>query len=215
MPTPAGATTANVETREPRAPSRRWYRVAVVIMMLGFAAAAAWWPYADTGVFRAVEGFTRLSRFGGEVQIAEPGRHTFWIEGPCLSCHDNSPASYRKAATVSLQGPGGQAVPLRPIATNWLYNTSRREGRSLWVFDVTDPGAHRIKLDFNTTAPDWDNTPPSNIAISPGEGLPVRILRPMATFVFGGIGIAGALALVTRWRRKRFYDRTLGPARRG
>jgi hypothetical protein len=184
-------------------PSQRWYRVAMLLFVAGLVAAIAWWPYATTRIFDAVERFQRTGPFGGPVQLDETGTHTFWIEGTCLSCHGNLASEYRAAATVALIGPDGQDVPLRPAPTR-LYNTARREGRALWLFDVTSPGTHRLSLAFDTNG-DWDNTPPGNIAISKGVGLPVGIVRPMVGFAGGGALAALAISLTTYVRRKRYY----------
>jgi hypothetical protein len=191
----------------PPPPSKRWYRVAVVVAVLGLLAALAWWPYATTRIFDAVEGFERTGPFGGPIELDETGTHTFWIEGTCLSCHQNLPAEYRGAATVSVIAPDGSDVTLRPAPAR-VFNTARREGRSLWLFDVETPGVHRLSLAFDTSADDWDNTAPSNVAISPGNGLPVQIVRPM--FVLGGGGVLTgiAIAVVTALRRRRYYERS-------
>jgi len=184
-------------------PSRHWYRVAVAVAVLGLAAAGAWWPYATTRVFDAVEAFERTSRTGGPVELTDTGTHTFWIEGTCLSCHDNNPSEYREAATVAVIDPQGRTLELRPASAR-VFNTARREGRSIWLFDVRTPGTHQVSLDFDTTG-DWDNTPPANVAISAGDGLPVGIVRPMLQFVIGGGVLGLALALVTYLRRRRHY----------
>lgn len=189
----------------PPPPSPRWYRVAVAVAVLGFVAAAGWWPYATTRVFDAVEAFERTGPFGGPIDLTRRGTHTFWIEGTCLSCHDNMPSEYREAATVEIIDPAGRDLPLRPAPAR-VFNTARREGRSLWLFDVKAPGTHRLSLDFDTTG-DWDNVPPANVAISAGNGLPVGIVRPMFRFAIGGVLVALAIAGVTYARRRRYYDR--------
>jgi hypothetical protein len=185
-------------------PSPRWYRVAVAFVVAGLVAAVAWWPYATTRIFDAVEAFERTGPYGGPVELAEPGTYTFWVEGTCLSCHDNLPSEYRNAATVAVVSPEGQEIELRDAAPR-LYNTARREGRALWLFDITTPGTYRISLAFDTSG-DWDNTPPGNVAISHGNGLPVGIVRPMALFAGGGILAGLALAVVTFLRRRRYFD---------
>jgi hypothetical protein len=189
----------------PPPPSKRWYRVATAVVVLGFLAAAAWWPYATTRIFDAVERFDRTGPFGGPIDLEETGTHTFWIEGQCLSCHDNLPSEYRAAATVAVIGPDGRDVELRPAPAR-VYNTARREGRSLWLFDVRSPGIHRLSLAFDTGG-EWDNVPPGNVAISKGVGLPVGIVRPMALFAGGGVVAGLGIALLTYLRRKRYYER--------
>ena len=186
-------------------PSKQWYRLSWVLVLVGFVAAGAWWAYGTSRVYDAVEEFVRAAPFGGQVVLTERGTHTFWIEGDCLSCHDNEPEEYREAATVSVTGPDGEAVRLRP-APSRVFNTARREGRSLWLFDVDDPGPHRIALDFDTSG-DWDNRVPGNIAVSQGVGLPITIVRPMFLFAGGGIGLGAAVAVVVGVRRRRHYAR--------
>jgi hypothetical protein len=186
-----------------RAPSTRWYRVAWALVGLGVVAAAGWWPYATTRVYDAVEAFARTGPQGGAVDLASPGPHTLWVEGPCLSCHDNNPHEYRAAATVSVVDAAGTRLELR-AAPPRVFNTARREGRALWNFDAVRAGPHRIALDFDTSG-DWDNTPPADIAVSRGNDLPVRIVRPMFLFAGGGIGGGVALAVLTWQRRRRYY----------
>jgi hypothetical protein len=188
-----------------RPPSKRWYRLCSAFVLLGMAAAVAWWPYSTSRVYDAVEAFTRTAPFGGKVALPEAGTHTFWIEGTCLSCHDNSPQEYRAAATVSVTDPAGRALRLRP-APNRVFNTARREGRSLWLFDAPTAGVYAIALDFDTDGKDWDNTPPDDIAIGRGAGLPVGIVRPMAMFAGGGIAAAAVVGGITWWRRRRYFD---------
>ncbi len=194
---------------DPRPPSPRWYRLAGLIVVAGLVAAGAWWPYATTRIFDAVEAFDRLGPFGGEVALREAGTHTFWIEGTCLSCHDNDPAEYRAVATVAVNAPQGTALRLRPAPAR-VFNTARREGRSLWLFDAPRPGRYRVSLDFDTSG-NWDNNPAQNIAISDGIGLPVRVVRPMFLLALGGIGLGAAISAVTWSRRRRYYARTAAP----
>ena len=190
----------------PPPPSTRWYRLAVVVIVGGLLAALAWWPYATTRIFDAVEDFERTGPFGGPIELDETGTHTFWIEGTCLSCHTNLPAEYREVATVSVISPDGKDLELRPAPAR-VFNTARREGRSLWLFDVETTGVHRLSLAFDTGGDDWDNAAPSNVAISPGNGLPVGIVRPMALFAGGGIAAGLGIIATTAVRRRRYYER--------
>ena len=190
--------------------SKRWYRLASALLGLGLVAAVAWWPYSTNRVFDAVEGFSRIAPFGGEVELTSRGTHTFWIEGTCLSCHDNEPAEYRAAADVEVRDPDGRPVPLRP-GDDRVFNTARREGRALWLFDAPMPGTYTVSLAFDTDGETWDNTTPENIAISEGRGLPVGIVRPMAWFAGGGAGAAAAVALFVAWRRRRYFDARSDP----
>ena len=185
--------------------SKRWYRLSSALLLLGVAAAVGWWPYSTSRVYDAVEAFTRAAPFGGEVRLTSAGTHTFWVEGACLSCHDNEPSEYRAAASVEVRAPDGRPLRLR-AADDRVFNTSRREGRALWLFDAPEPGTYAISLDFDTDGETWDNTPPENIAISKGRGLPIGIVRPMVLFAGGGALAAGAVALFVHWRRRRYWD---------
>jgi hypothetical protein len=176
-----------------------------VFVVAGLVAAGAWWPYATSRVYDAVEDFTRVGPYGGKVSLTSAGPHTIWIEGSCLSCHDNDPPEYRAAATVSLRDPDGQQVALHPAAAR-VFNTSRREGRSIWRFDAPRPGPYVLSLDLDTSG-DWDNALPADLAVSRGNGLPVGIVRPMALFAGGGIAIGAAIALVISVRRRRHFAR--------
>lgn len=186
-------------------PSKRWYRVAVGLAVVGLVAAAAWWPVATTRVFDAVEAFERTGPFGGAVELRTSGTHTFWVEGSCLTCHQNDPGTYRAAATVAVVDPRGRRLELRPAPAR-LYNTARREGRALWLFDVVAPGPHQVSLDFDTSG-DWESTRPANVAVGRGEGLPVGIVGPMASMSLAGAAAGAALTAVTAVRRRRHYRR--------
>ncbi|HVF33631.1 MAG TPA: hypothetical protein VM933_11400 [Acidimicrobiales bacterium] len=192
---------------QPPPPSPGWYRAAVAVAVAGLVAAATWWPYATTRVFDAVEAFERTGPYGGPVELTTTGTHTFWIEGPCLSCHDNLPGEYREVATASVLAPDGRELALRPAPAR-VFNTARREGRSLWLFDVRTPGVHRLSLALDTGGEDWENTAPANVAVGAGNGLPVGIVRPMAALGAGGIVGGGVLAVVTAVRRRRYYERS-------
>lgn len=192
-----------------RPPSERWYRLAGVIAVVGILAALAWWPYAATRVHNAVYAFERTSPFGGRVDL-DAGRHTLWIEGDCLSCRGNEPPEYRAVATVELRRidvEGSAPVTLRPCPPTWLYNTGAREGRALYVFDLAESGTYGLRFSLDTSSSEWDNRPPANLAIGEGYGLPVHIVRPMATLAIGGITVALVLTGITMLRRRRFYER--------
>ncbi len=184
-------------------PSTGWYRLSWALIVTGLLAAGAWWPYSSSRVFDAVEAFTRAGPSGGQVQLAAAGTHTLWIEGACMSCHDNNPSEYRRAAEVAVVSEAGKPLSLR-AAPPRIFNTARREGRAIWLFDAPTAGAYRIELDFDTSG-DWDNVVPSNIALSAGSGLPVGIVRPMVGFAGGGAVVAAAVAVVTAVRRRQFY----------
>ncbi|HEX2851206.1 MAG TPA: hypothetical protein VHN98_11655 [Acidimicrobiales bacterium] len=203
-------TTTSTPPRRPQAPSKRWYRVAAAIAGLGLLAALAWWPWAVTRIFYATDAFVRTrGMFGGRVELSHPGAHTLWIEGDCISCVGNEPREYRKVATVSITGPDGGALRVRPIGANWEYNTGGREGRALYVFDAPRPGAYVIRFDLDTSGRNWHSRLPSNLAVGRGVGLPVRIVRPMAALAGGGITAALLLTLLTYERRRRYFDRKM------
>lgn len=193
-----------------RPPGKRWYRVAGLVVVAGLVAAVAWWPYATTRIFDEVERFDRTGPYGGTVALDRTGTYTFWIEGSCLSCQGNLPSEYRAAATVAVVGPDGRDVALRPAPAR-LYNTARREGRALWLFDVTSPGPHRLSLAFDTEG-EWDNALPGNIALGRGVGLPVGVVRPMIGFAVGGALVGGILAGIVYLRRRRYYERSALPS---
>ena len=188
-----------------RPPSKRWYRLATSLFVVGLLAAGAWWFYATSRVYDEVEGFHRLPPFGGKVAIDETGTHTLWVEGSCLSCRANDPSEYRAAATVEVTDPDGEPVTLRD-APERLYNTSRREGRSLWTFDVAEPGTYTVAFDLDTTKTEWDNVVPDNLAIGEGRGLAVGIVRPMVVFALAGTAAAVGITAVTAVRRRRYYE---------
>lgn len=202
--------TAPGSRRARGAPTKRWYRVAAAIVALGIVAALAWWPYAVTRIFYATDAFVRIGPTGGRANLVHSGTHTFWIEGDCISCVGNEPREYRRVAVISITGPDGKRVALRPIKANWEFNTGGREGRALYLFDAPTPGAYVVRFDLNTTGDRrWHSRLPGNLAIGEGVGLPVRIVWPMAALAGGGIAIALGLTLVTHERRRRYYDRMM------
>lgn len=184
-------------------PSTRWYRLSWSFVALGLVAAGAWWPYATTRVFDEVEAFTRLGPSGGAVALASTGVHTIWVEGACLSCHDNNSQEYRKAARVSLVAPDRRPVPLRPAPAR-VFNTARREGRSIWLFDARKVGRYELSVDFDTSG-DWDNVVPSSVAVSRGIALPTHIARTMAELAGTGLAAALSIAVLTALARHRYY----------
>jgi hypothetical protein len=107
---------------------------------------------------------------------------------------------------VAVVGPDGQPISLRPAPAR-VFNTARREGRSLWLFEAPAPGTYRITFDLDTSE-GWESTLPGNLAISRGVGLPIGIVRPMAAFALGGLAAGALVAGVTWWRRRRFYERS-------
>jgi len=188
-----------------REPSRHWLKVSAVLALTGVVLGGAWWMYALVRIHDTVQDFER-TRFSsiGEVALDAPGRHTIWFEGSRLSSKGNEPAEYRQFSKLTLTDPSGQPVPYEPVAQDWTYNTTVREGRAIWTFDAPSAGKYAIRIEFDFMN-GWNNIPARNLAFGKGEGLPVRVVRPIVLILATTSGAAAALAWTTVRRRERTF----------
>ncbi|CAA9249436.1 MAG: hypothetical protein AVDCRST_MAG50-2516 [uncultured Acidimicrobiales bacterium] len=194
-----------------REPSKAWLKVSGAIAVLGLLLGGAWWMYALVQIHNTVKEFER-TRFSsmGDVTLDAPGRHTIWFEGSRLSEKGNEPSEYRQFSKLTLTGPDGQPVAFEPAKQERVYNTTAREGRAIWTFDAPSAGTYALRIEFDFSN-GWNNIPARNLAVGRGEGLPVRVVRPIALIMGTCFAAAALLAWSTMRRRERTFRRRWAP----
>ncbi len=214
---------AEARHRRSRPPSTRWYRLCGLVVLAGLAAAGGWWAWAVTANHYAIEEFARgavrgpfptppelgpyVASFQGRVEVRGSGPHTLWAEGTCMSCAGITTERYReRTLDVAVIDGQGQPLDIRPPPSEWVFNSGAgREGRALYVVEVPEPGTYGVR--WWVDVEDFDQRMPTSLALGEGVGLPARILRPMLAIAGAGVLAAVGLALLTRWRRQRWYRR--------
>jgi hypothetical protein len=184
--------------------STRWYKIAVLLVVLGLVAGVAWWARALLQVTDTVEGFRRIGR-GATVAVDEPGPHTVWAERPCAGyCPLEAADTYRRHIRVAFEAAGGDGHAPRvvPHPSGGRYNVGQgRDGRAVWL--VTFPAAGEYRVDVRSDA----EVISPELWLGEGEHLPARVLVPAVQLA--AVGVAGGLVLtlLTYRARRRSADR--------
>jgi len=179
------------------APSRWWYLLAGAIVLAGFAGMAAFiFPRLqamnDALIQVVVPGET-------EMTLDKPGTYTIFHEersvvGDRVYVSDNISGLRVTVTSAST----GKQVPVGPTALSETYTLGSRSGKSIFAFDITEPGAYRLAADYE----DGRAQPQAVLAVGHG------FLSSLLLTVFGSLGIvfaciAAAVAIVISvWRRR-------------
>ena len=168
-------------------------------------------------VFFAVFLFKNLSGLSGklqqavvpgtaEIHLSQPGDYTIFYE------HESVVRNrvYSTAQQVSglectlVSKTTGVVIPLTRSTTNSTYSISGRSGRSLLEFHVDQPGTYLLTAQYaeGQTGPE--------IVLAIGQGFVTGILTAVfggLAIVFGGIGLAVAIAVYTAVMRHKAAQR--------
>jgi hypothetical protein len=181
-----------------RPPGRRWYIVAILIAIAGWAAMAV------LLVSRLSGSADRMMRVvvPGEIELRlnEPGSYTIFheyrsnFEGTVYSVENIPPLEITVRSRAS-----GAALPLTDT-TSSRYSVGSREGRSLYQFEVPSAGAYQLVATYSTGR----TQPQTVLAIDRGfvGDLLVTILGGLL-FGLGGMVAAIVMSIVVFRRRRR------------
>jgi hypothetical protein len=178
-------------------PGRVWYAVAGLILVATFVV-GGWF------IFHRVAGAANAL-----TQIVVPGRAALPLAaGSYTIYHESSSTVDGKVYAVptvsglrvTVTGPNGSPVALvSPTATS-RYNVAGRSGVSLFNFEAAKAGTYRLTAAYD----DGRAGPQTVLAVGSGfvGGLLLTILGAFV-IMFGGIGGAIAIAVVTFIQRRR------------
>jgi hypothetical protein len=167
-----------------RPPGRRWYFLAILIFIAGWAGMAMFLASRLSG---SAERMMRVLVPGQtEIRLNEPGTYTIFhefqstFEGRVYNVDNISGLEITVRPSA-----GGAALPLKG-GTTTNYSVGSRSGRSLFQFEVTTPGAYRVV----GTYPTGRQQPQTVLAIDRG------FVGELLLTIFGGIAIAfGSMAI--------------------
>lgn len=98
---------------------------------------------------------------------------------------------------LTVTGPDGRAVAVRPYTASVTYDTAGHSGRAVGRFDVPDPGRYVV-------AARATGVPGAEIAIGPDLfGDLIGIFTGPLLVLLGGLILVGAILVFTFWWRRR------------
>jgi len=185
-------------TQAQPAPSRAWYLVAALILVAGWAAMATFLLARLGGIS---EHMMRVVVPGdAELRLSEPGTYTIFHEYRSSldgRVYDVPTLSGLEIAVRAL--PGRENVSLTQAMSS-SYKLNAVAGRSLFNFEVQQPGAYQISAAYS----DGRREPQTVLAVDRGfvGGLLLTILGSLA-LALAGSGIAAAIIVVVAIKRYR------------
>jgi len=180
-------------------PNIWYYGLAVLIIVLGFAAFAG---SIYSGITDAESGLLQIAAPGGaDLFLREPGEYIIFYE--------NNSFMDGKFYSTSEQIPGleihvrekatGLDLAAYPTKSSFTYSLGSRSGRSIMAFTALRAGIYQVNASYSGSA-----GPKVVLAIGKGmvEGLFSSIMISLAA-LFGSIAIAAVITFVTYRKRKK------------
>ena len=180
-------------------PGRHWYWIAAAILVAS-AAAATWFILSRLG---GLEGELARVVVPGqtEIPLAEPGRYTIFhepesvVDGRYYAAPTISGLEVRVESTAT-----GATIPLAVPPASTSYEIGGHSGVSIFVFDLEEPGWHRILAGYA----DGRGEPRTVLAIGLGfVGKLFAMILGGAAIGLGGFAVAVVLASVVLLKRRR------------
>jgi hypothetical protein len=200
------STTAPVPASRPPGPG--WYAVAVVIAIAGWIGMGV---LIHAALGSIGERMFRLVVPGqAEFRLQQTGTYTIFHEH-----YSTVDGRVYEAGTLSglqiIVRFRGSAIELRRPSGRTRYSVGSYSGRSLYQFDVSEPGFYQVGAVYG----DGRKAPQTVLAIDHGfvAALVGTILKAFAAG-FGGMALAGVIAAVVIVKRRRAL-RSAGTASRG
>lgn len=176
-----------------------WFVVAGLFALAGFAGAAFYlMPRLETVEARLI----RVVVPGSTVLVLDkPGTYTIYHE-------ERSVVDGRYYASESIEGlrvgltaeASGAAVKLTEPSTNSSYSIGNRKGTSMFAFTIDKPGGYRLTAGLANGRTE----PKAVLAIAQGVMAALfSLIFGTLAIAFGGIGVAGAIVVVTLWQRSK------------
>jgi hypothetical protein len=191
-------------------PSRKWYAVALVIFVLGGAAAGL---YVWSGLAALEAKLTRFVVPGTvELALAEPGTYTIFHEERAVL--DGRYYASEDVAGMRIQVvSAATATPFALTAPGYdqRYSFGGHSGVAVFTFEVPAPEHVRLIAGFD------DGRSAPQLVLTVGHGFMGNLFATVFATIgiaFAAFGIAAAIACVTYIKRRRASERqrASGPA---
>jgi hypothetical protein len=176
--------------------SRLWYVLAGVIGLVGLVAAAL---YALPRIGAVDQGTMRTVMPGSVMLMLDtPGTYTIFHERRSVVDGRYYASDSADGLKMTLVDPRGAPIALVEPAMESSYHIGNREGRSIFAFDVAEPGRYRLSASLASGATE----PKVVLAVSQGlVGGIIQLVFKTLGIAFGSLGIAGLLVAIVAWRR--------------
>ena len=179
-------------------PSIWYYGLAVLVIIIGFAAFAG---YLFSGISGLESGLVQMTAPGSaELDLKDPGEYTIFYESQSYfngSIYNTGGQIPGLKISVSEKASGQTLATY--TATGTTYSVGSRFGQSIAAFNVVRPGIYWI----NTTYP---KAPGPEVVLAVGRGVVENIFYLVIISIlllFGSIAIAASITFVTYTRRKK------------
>jgi len=181
-----------VDTRRIR-PSRWYYGLAALTFVVGCLLATLIFGFGVTNLVSSIDvvgsGLTQVVVPGTTtLTLSETGRYTVFYESRSVvngAVYISGGLSPSLACTLTSNATGTE-IPLEASITNSTYDIGGREGTSVWVFDIDQPGTYAFSCGYT----DGRTEPEVVLAIGTGfvEGILGMVFGTLGS-VFGGLGV--------------------------
>ena len=182
-------------------PGIGYYGLAVLIIVLGFAAFAG---SIYSGITDAERGLLQMVAPGGaNLFLKEPGEYTIFYENNSYLDGKFYSTGEQMSGLEILVKERSTGIDLAtyPAKSSFTYSLGNRSGRSIMAFTTPRAGIYQVNASYSGRA-----GPRIVLAIGKGivEGIFSSIMISMAA-LFGSIAIAAVITFVTYRRRKRAF----------
>ena len=137
-----------------RVPSRGWYGLAFVLLLVGLAAYIASLNVGRARAAALVEAFRTVTAPGeAVVTLDEPGPYTVFYEkvgtrgGERFDLREKFPVLPKMNLTLT-DPTTGREVAHQPVDSHAVYRTAGREGYSEWAFELDRPATLRVHTEL-------------------------------------------------------------------
>jgi hypothetical protein len=184
-------------------PGIRYYGVAVLIIVIGFAAFAA---SIYSGITDAESGLMLMAAPGSaDLFLPEIGEYIIFYENDSYL----NGTFYHTGEQISGLGvqvkekATGLDLATYPAKSSLTYSLGSRSGRSVMAFTAPRAGIYQLNASYSGRAG-------QNVVLAVGKGMVEGILSSIMISLlalFGSIAIAAAISFVTYRRRKRAFHK--------
>lgn len=184
-------------------PAAWYYGLAVLIIVIGFAAFAG---FMYQGISNMQNDLLQMKAPGAaELNLSEAGEYTIfyenksYLDGTVYNTEEEMPnlhVSLKEMAT-------GNDLALHASNESLTYNIGDRSGRSIMAFEVARPGIYQLDASYS-----GGEGPQVVLAIGKGmaEGMLSSIIFSIAALI-SSIAIAAAIVYTTYRKRKKAFSK--------
>jgi hypothetical protein len=169
-------------------PSRKWYLLALVLLVVGVLVFVIAVSVAYDQLYTNIAGLQRVVVPGKKtVEIEEPGQYTVYYEKRSQVGEETyeGPTPLPEIS-LKVTGPKGESVEVQRKENADMYRLDEYAGTGTWIFQANRPGSYRLIV------PPPENAPKTRLVLAVGD---INLSQTMNR-VFGLFGAAGLLAIM-------------------